>query len=277
MKKSLIAIVAALLIASPVYADLELPRPSPFAHVTQSIGLTDITVDYSSPGVGGRPIWGALVPYDKIWRTGANLATKITFTKDVLVGDKPVPAGSYAIFTIPGKTAWTVILNKNFNQGGTGGYKEELDVARIQVTPTVAPSRERLAFLFADFDNEAAQLQMEWEKLRISIPIKVKTQEQALAGIKALGESGWRQYANAARYLLEHKDYDGGLPLVEKSLVLKEDWLNVFTKAQLLAGKNRYKDALPLAEKAQALGAKSENFFLAEDVKKALVEWKGKK
>ncbi|HEX2659636.1 MAG TPA: DUF2911 domain-containing protein, partial [Polyangia bacterium] len=97
--------------AGRAFADLDLPRPSPFAKVSQDVGLTTITVDYSSPGVKGRKIWGALVPFDKMWRTGANVATKITFSKDVTVADQPVPAGTYALFTIPAKTGdWTLIL-----------------------------------------------------------------------------------------------------------------------------------------------------------------------
>ena len=110
--------VALLLASGPAAADLELPRPSPFAKVSQDIGLTTVTVDYSSPGVKGRKIWGGLVPYDKQWRTGANRATKITFSRDVTFAGKPVPAGTYALFTIPGKTDWTVILNKRADQAG---------------------------------------------------------------------------------------------------------------------------------------------------------------
>src|SRR5689334_23112914 len=87
--------------AAPAFAQLDLPRPSPFAAVKQTVGLTDITVDYSSPGVKGRKIWGTLVPYDKMWRAGANSATKITFSKDVKIDGKPVPAGSYSFFVIP--------------------------------------------------------------------------------------------------------------------------------------------------------------------------------
>ena len=275
------AIVVATLVLGASAAEaqqLELPRPSPTAHVSQTIGVTDITVDYSSPAVNGRPIWGALVPYDKVWRTGANAATKLTFSKDVLVADKPVPAGSYALFTIPGKSSWTVILNKNFNQNGSTGYKESDDLLRFTATPQASAPRERLAFLFADFDNNHAALELEWERLRLTIPVRAKTDEQALASIRALSDGGWRPWNSAARYLLEvRKDPDAGLMLVEKSLALHEDWLNLFTKAQLLAMKHRYPEATALAEKAQSLGAHAEQFFLADEVKKSLADWKARK
>jgi len=145
MKKTLAlcgATAVALCLCGVARADLDLPRPSPFAKVVQTVGLTDITVDYSSPGVKGRKIWGAVVPYDQLWRAGANNPTKITFSRDVSIADKPVPAGSYAFFIIPTKGAWTVILNKKVDQAGTGrDYKQADDLLRLQVTPKPAPFR----------------------------------------------------------------------------------------------------------------------------------------
>jgi hypothetical protein len=260
-------------------ADLDLPRPSPMGKITQTIGLTDVTVDYSSPGVKNRKIWGDLVPYDKMWRTGANTATKLTFSKDVTFAGKPVPAGTYALFTIPTKGAWTVILNKNPNQPGTATeYKQDQDLLRVQLTPKVAPFRERLAFIFADMTDDKGTLDLEWEKLRLSIPIGVGTAQQALASINSTLDNTWRTYANAARYMLEtKKDYDAGMKYIDQSLALKEDWYNLWFKAELLAAKGDYKNALATGEKAQALGAKAgSGFFLEGDVKKGLAEWKKK-
>lgn len=271
-----LALAAICFTAHSASAQLELPRASPFAKVTQTVGLTDITVDYSAPAVKGRKIWGGLVPYDQPWRTGANNATKITFSKDVTVADKPVAAGSYALMTIPGKTAWTIIINKDANQFGAFAYKKENDLFRFTVTPKVVPHRERMTFIFADFTDSAASLDLEWEKLRVTIPIKLTTDAEAQLNIKKFTDGAWRTYANAARYDLDSKSYDAGLPIVEQSLSMKEDWYNLYIKAALLAGKGKYKDAYPLVEKAKALGDKDPNFFLADDVKKALADWKGK-
>ena len=261
-------------------ADLDLPRPSPFAKVTQDVGLTQISVDYSCPGVKGRKIWGALVPFDKMWRTGANRATKITFSKDVTFVDQKVPAGTYALFSIPTKTGeWTIILNKNAEQPGTAReYKPELDQVRVKVHAKPAPHRERLAFIFSDFSDDRAALDLEWEKLRVSIPIKVDTAEQALANINREVGNAWQIHANAARYMLESKkDYDAGLKLIDQSLALKEDWFNVWIKAQLLAAKGDVKAAYPLAQKAYDLGQKAgPGFFFEADVKKALTDWSKK-
>jgi Protein of unknown function (DUF2911) len=263
--------------ARSAHADLELPRPSPTAKLTQQVGLTEVTVDYSSPGVKARKIWDGVVPYEKMWRTGANAATKITFTKDVMIADKPVPAGSYALFTIPSKGAWTLILNKKADQPGTGSdYKADQDLLRVPLHPKAAPFRERLAFIFSDMTDDKASLDLEWEKLRLSIPIAVATSTQALANITNAVDNTWRTYANAARYLLEtKKDYDTGLKYADQSLALHEDWFNDWLKAALLAAKGDYKDAVTFGDKAQTLGQKAgPGFFLEADIKKALPEWK---
>ena len=274
------AALAALLAAAPAArADLDLPRPSPFAKVWQVVGLTEITVDYSSPGVKGRKIWGGLVPYDQMWRAGANSATKVTFSKDVTFAGKPVPAGSYSFFLIPGKAEWTVVLNKKADQGGTmRDYKADQDLLRVQLKPQAAPFRERLAYLVTNFTDDKASLDLEWEKLRLSIPIGVATATQAVANIQAAVDNTWRTYANAARYMLENKkDFDAGLKYIDQSLALKEDWFNLWIKAQLLAGKKNFKEATALADRSFQLGQKDPpGFFAQDEVKKALVEWKKK-
>jgi hypothetical protein len=259
-------------------ADLDLPRPSPFAKVVQTVGLTDITVDYSSPGVKGRKIWGAVVPYDQMWRAGANQATKVTFGRDVTLAGKPVPAGTYAFFVIPSKSAWTVILNKRADQAGTGrDYKPADDLLRVQVQPKAAPFRERLAYLVTDFTDDKASLDLEWEKVRLSIPITVATGTQVAANITAAVDGTWRTYANAARYLLEtKKDADTAGKYIDQSLALKEDWFNVWIKAEVLAAKGNFKDARAQGDRAYELGKKSDGFFLEPEMKKTLAEWKKK-
>lgn len=270
-----LVLALALGVSSAAAQQLELPRPSPLSKVSQVVGVTEIALEYSSPAVKGRKIWGGLLPYGELWRTGANQATRISFSTDVTVGDKAVPAGTYAIFTIPGKDAWTFILNKNPNQGGTGNYKKELDQLRLQLHPRPSAHRERLTFLFLDATDNGATLQFEWEKLALPVSIKVNTDALVQARIKTMDENSWRPYNGAARYLLEgKKDYDQALRLVDRSLLLKEDWLNLWTKAQLLQARGRVKEACLFAEKARALGDKADAFFFADDVKKALADWK---
>jgi tetratricopeptide (TPR) repeat protein len=213
-----------------------------------------------------------------MWRTGANQATKITFSRDTTFGDQVIPAGSYALFTIPGKGAWTVILNKKADQPGTATeYKATLDQVRIQVVPKTAPMRERLAFLFSDFTDDKGLLDLEWEKLRLAIPLKVGTEAQALANIDKAVDNTWRTYANSARYLAEtKKDYDTALRYADQSLALKEDWLNLWIKATIVAAKGNRKEAIALGEKSYQLGKKAEVFFMEPEIKKTLAEWKKK-
>jgi hypothetical protein len=256
----------------------ELPRPSPVARVMQTVGLTEITVDYSSPAVKGRKIWGGLLPYGEAWRAGANGTTKITFSKDVTVGNTPLPAGTYGLFVIPNKTSFTFALSKPTTP--PLGYKKDDDFVRVDARPQAVPLRERLIYTFSDFaDQNRVNLDLEWEKVRISLPIKLATSEQVEANIKNGQDNAWSAYNQAARYELEQaKNVNEGLALVDKSLAMKETWFNTWTKAQLEAAKGDYKQARALAVKADELGGKgpADAYFFKAEVQKAIGEWKAK-
>src|SRR5260370_9139875 len=126
----------ALFCSTTATAQLQLPRASPAAKVMQTVGLTEVSVEYSSPGVKGRKIWGAVVPYGEVWRTGANATTKVTFSNDVTVSGTQVPSPSYAFFAIPTAGNWTLILNKDFNQGGAFKSYKTQDVCAVHGRPT---------------------------------------------------------------------------------------------------------------------------------------------
>jgi hypothetical protein len=282
MKNVALGSVCSLLVALaalPASAQLELPAPSPAAKVMQRVGVTDITVEYSSPGVKGRKVWGDLVPWDKPWRTGANAATKITFSRDVTFGDKPVPAGTYSIVTVPSEKGWTVVLNKELALWGGGKtYDAQNDVARVSATTAEIPARERMTFLFSNTTDDATSLDLEWEKLRVSVPIKVDTAGHAQASIQSTLDNAWRAHASAARYVSDTlKDYDTALKYVDTSIAVQSNWFNNWTKAEILARKGKYADARKLAQVAWDMGQKDPNFFFKDAVAKALEEWKGKK
>lgn len=272
------AVAASALPAAWARADFELPRESPPAKLSQQVGLTEIAVEYSSPAVKGRKIWGGLLPNGKPAGLGGYQAPKIRFSHDVTVGGKIVPAGTYSLFTVAGQGEVTVILNKNAEQLGSGrDYRPELDVARVRVRPKTVPSRERLTFVFSSFSDDDAVLQIEWDKTGLAIPIAVNTTQQVMATIVGL-ENTWRSYANAARYMLENKkDYDAGLKYIEQSLSLRQDWYNVWIKALLFAAKADYKSAEKEAELAYDLGLKSADpFFPEAELKRALGDWRQK-
>ncbi len=259
-----------------LYAQMELPQPSPKAQVMQRVGLTDITIDYSSPGVKGREIFGALVPYGKLWRSGANKATSIEFTKDVSINGQEVKAGKYSFFTIPNEDEWTVILNSETELWGTGGYDESKNIVAFNVKPEkLQDAVERLRYLITDFDNEKALISLEWADTRISFPVQVHTMEQAYASIKKTLEPSWRAYANAARFAFEQaNDMENAMTWINKSLEIKSEWYNNWLKAEMLAETGNYSEALKYAKTAKELGDKSPgNFFYKDKVEQALIDW----
>jgi hypothetical protein len=280
MKQVVLGSVCAVLLAlaTPASAQLKLPAASPAAKVTQEVGVTDVTVDYSSPAVKGRPIWGALVPWEQPWRTGANQASKITFSRDVTFGGKPVPAGTYAIVSFPTQKGWTVALNKELGLFAGKTYSEKDDVVRVSATTAEIPHRERLAFIFSNTTEDATSLDMEWEKLRVSVPIQVETAAHAKANIQSALDGTWRAHANAARYIADSsKDYDTALKYATTSVAIQPTWYNQWIRADILARKGQYAEARKAAQASWDLGNKDPNFFFRDAVSKALTEWKNKK
>jgi Protein of unknown function (DUF2911) len=272
-------LLATAAVATAQQAPPDLPQPSPKARVEQRIGLTDFSLDYSSPGVKGRKIWGELVPYDRPWRTGANAATKLTASRDFTFAGKPVPAGSYALYTIPGKTSWTVVLNSSTDAWGNDGFDPKKDLMRATVTPTPIKGRERLTFVFSDTSDDGARLELEWEKLRVTIPIQVATKAQVLTSIDKAVDDAWRPHFASARYLLENNgDLAKALGYIDQSIAIKATWWNHWVRAQILAKQNRSQDAVATAEKAVQLGTGDRVFesFFKEEVTKTVAGWKKK-
>jgi hypothetical protein len=269
--------LAACLIGVAVPAlgqQLDLPKPSLPAKISQTVGVTEISLDYSSPAARGRAVYGSLVPFGDVWRAGANGCTKITFSKEVTVGTANVPAGTYCLFAIPKKDKWTFIINKDSTQWGAYTYKDSLDVARAEVTPETIPLRERMAFIFSDANDDGVKLDLEWDKTRASLPIKLLTAKQGAAAVASLERNGWRYYNAAAAWELSQKEYATGLRLADVSLKLHEESTNLWTKAQLLAANGQTKDARALGQKALDLGKKEPNFEGTTEMTETLAKWK---
>lgn len=274
------AIFALLLGSTPALAELPLPSLSPHATVSQTVGIADITVDYSSPGVKGRKVFAkegkdVVVAFGRTWRAGANAATKITFGRDVTIDGKAVPAGTYSLFAIPEAKSWTLILNKNAN-ANEQGYKADEDLVRVTAKPEKIGKRERLAFVFSNTTDDATRLDLEWDETRVSLPIKVDAKAQTQAAVAAHLNDTWRPLAQAARYYNDQKDTAKANELIDASIAVKPTWFNLWVKAQFLAAANDYKTAYPLAEKAYEMGKADTFFFWKADVEKALADWKAK-
>jgi len=256
---------------------LELPAPSAKAKVEQRVGITDFSVEYSSPAVRERKIWGGLLPYDKLWRTGANASTKLTASRDFTFGETAVPKGTYSVFSIPGASSWTVILNKNIEIGGTDGYDAKDDVARVTVKPESSGPRERMTFLFSDTTDATTRLDLEWAGLRVSVPIKVDTQAEVMASIDATLAEAWRPYYQSGRYLVENGgNLDTAIGYLDKSIGIKSTWWNNWWRAQALAKQGKTADAIAAGDKALQLGAGDNTFeqFFKADVQKTVDGWK---
>lgn len=170
-------ILAILLFSSQSFAQngkKEEVRLSPKAEIRQQVGLTDVQILYGRPGVKGRTIWGKLVPYDAVWRAGANEATKITFSTDVTIEGKKLKKGSYSFFTIPGKKEWTLIFNKVADQWGAFEYNESQDALRIKVKTEKGSWQEWLLYTITKVSDSSAVIRLEWEKLKIPFKVEVK-------------------------------------------------------------------------------------------------------
>lgn len=194
--------------------DIELPRLSPKASVSYTVGMTEVTVHYSAPAVNERKIWGGLVPYNKLWRAGANEATTIEFSTEVNLEGQTVRAGRYSLFFIPGEEEWTVILNNVPDQMGTYEYSEDKDEVRFTVKPKMNEGlQERLMYSIHDMNVEMGYIKLSWEKMRLYLRFKVDVMEQAMANIAAAlvaapEDQKWNVYTQGARFLM---DNDGNL------------------------------------------------------------------
>ncbi|MBK6914764.1 MAG: DUF2911 domain-containing protein [Ignavibacteriales bacterium] len=165
-------LVLTLLFADGNYAQDRKIRVSPKAGVSQTVGLTDISISYSRPGVKGRSIWGELVPYGKVWRAGADEATKITFSTDVLIEGKKLSAGSYSFFVIPNKNEWTIIFNKVADQWGAFEYNESQDALRLKVKTQSIDFQEWLTYSFYKTSDSTALISLVWEKMKVIFKVE---------------------------------------------------------------------------------------------------------
>jgi len=259
--------------------DLKFPRPSQKGIVSQTIGLTDVTITYHRPGVKDRVIWGDLVPYDKTWRTGANEATTIEFSNDVMVEGTKVPAGKYGLFTIPGKTEWTFIISKQADIWGAMGYKEAEDVVRVKAKPAAAPHCEWMQFGFSDLTDSSANVYLHWEKLMVGFTIKVDTKTMVLKNAKKTMGGFWVSAYYAANYAFKNEMLDKAKEWIDLSTSLKKTHWNMLLKAKIYKKmaktKKEIEGAIKILEEANMLikDLRENQKSFAKEGPKLLKEW----
>ena len=224
--KKLVLFFLALTAYVTVQAQIEIPQPSPFCTIQQKVGLTDMTLEYSRPSMRGRTIFGDLVPFDKLWRTGANSNTKITFSKPVKIGDSTLKAGSYAIYTIPGKASWDVIFYTDTDNWGNPQVWDDSKVAAKVSVPSVETSMttETFTMSFDNLANGGAVLGLKWANTYVGVPFEVPTDQAVTAAIKRVmgGPGAGDYYTAAVYYLTTGKDIDQAKTWMEKSMSMMD-------------------------------------------------------
>lgn len=261
MKKILFALLVNLTFIN-AHAQVKMPQPSPTQTLKQDFGLGTIEIVYSRPAIKGRKIFGDLVPYNKLWRTGANSSTLIKFTEPVEIMGKKVDTGSYALYTIPGTETWTIILNKGTNNWGIDGYKESDDVLRVNVEPVKMKTKlESFTMQIANVKAASCELHIMWEKTAVLVPITANINEKIKKALEAAMQTEKKPYWQAAQFYNEYeKNSTKALEYVTKATETnpKAYWIWLYkAKIEKEAGDNAA--SLLSAQKSLELATQEKN------------------
>jgi hypothetical protein len=283
------AVLSVLCFAAAASAQIRTPRPSQKASVMQRIGVTDVTITYSRPGVKGRQIWGdplpeqakvageatlddqnerpkgaAIVPWGHVWRAGANEATTFVVTDDVLINGQKLPAGNYSLHTIPTKNEWTIVFNGTANQWGSFNYDASKDTLRVKVKPEwMQTNQEYLVYTIDPVGEDSAQVNIRWEKVSVPFTVKVPdvaavTMARLKATVAGAKPDDWRTPMQAGAYLIltntDASDDEQGLAWLDQSIKVKETFDNLRVKANALWKLGKKEEAIALGERALERG-----------------------
>jgi hypothetical protein len=279
MKNTLFALL--LICGVAAQAQVKTPQPSPAAELEQTVGLTDITIEYSRPGAKGRTIFGDLVPYGKVWRTGANKAVQFSTSTDITFGGVDVKAGKYALFTLPGKEKWDVILYSETEIWGTPEkWNTELEVARVTVNAkSLNDHVESFTISIDNIQNsETADLNISWEKTKVTVKIGTPTVDIAQKSIEAtMAGPSWRDYYSAASFYLDaDKDMNQAYEWIKKGISMYDGeapfWM--LRKQSLIEAKlGKKKEAIETAKKSLAAAEKAGNADYVKMNQDSIKEW----
>ncbi len=235
--------------------NLTLPDASQHATVMQQVGLTDIEIDYHRPGVKGRKIWGVLVPYNQVWRAGANQNTTISFSREVIIAGQKVPAGTYGLHMIPTETDWTIILSRDYRAWGSFFYIEVNDEMRFNVKPQSNDFQEWLMYSFDEVTPNSTTASLNWDKLKVPFKIEIDLHNQILddMAVQLTGLPGffWQGWNQAAMYCYANTiDLEQGLNWADRSISINKNIANTYTKALILADLNNESESAELKKEA---------------------------
>ncbi|MDX2048530.1 MAG: DUF2911 domain-containing protein [Chitinophagaceae bacterium] len=241
---------------------LRTPAPSPSQNIKQEFGLSNIELSYSRPAKKGRDIFGDLVPYGKIWRTGANNATNITFGDDVIIGGTTVKAGKYGLLTIPGASEWTIIISKQTDVTGPADYKQDMDAVRVTSPAQSLPfAVENFTIDFGNISSNNCELWLYWDQTFVTLPIKTEIDSRVMTQIDNLMNKDNKPYFGAAMYYMDNgKDLNKALEWFDKAITQNPNAFWVWhQKANCLAKLGKKQDAIVSAKKSIELATAAKN------------------
>jgi Protein of unknown function (DUF2911)/Tetratricopeptide repeat len=262
MKKLLLLFVFASLAAGSKAQTLRTPAPSTTQTFRQEFGLSAIEMSYSRPGMKGRKIFGDLVPFGKVWRTGANSATTITLGDTTMIGTAAVPPGKYGLLTIPDQNAWTIIITKQLNVTSPAAYKMENDVVRVTAKPmTIAETIENFTIGISNITGNSCSIDLMWDHTMVSLPVKTDVDSKVMAQINGVMMTDNRPYFAAAQYYADNnKDANQALTWFNKAIEQDQTAFYIYyQKAKLLAKMGRKAEAIETAKKSIELSKAAKN------------------
>ena len=280
MKKFYTLMVLCLALSITVSAQVQAPQPSPSTKVEQKVGLTNVTLEYSRPGVKGRTIFGDLVTLDKMWRTGANKNSIVTFSTSVMINGKEIEAGSYAIFTKPSIQSWEINFYSETENWGT---PEAWDASKVAATVLTKSTKlndrvETFTISIENLSDGSADLSISWDKTKVVVPFTVPTDEMVMASIeKTMAGPSSNDYYAAGRYYKDSgKDYNKALEMINKSIEMRgeEKFWMIRQKALTLAKLGKIEEAIVAAEKSIVLAKIAGNDDYVKSNEKSIAEWK---
>ena len=263
MKKIVLPLlIISLFSLNAVSQQVKTPAPSPPQYVKQDFGLSSIELSYSRPGVKGRKIFGDLVPYGKVWRTGANSATTLTFGDDVTIGGTKIPAGKYGLLTIPGASEWTIIITKQLDVTNPSAYKQDQDVVRVTTERQELPfSVENFTILFSNMTSNSCTLQLVWDNTVVNLDIVMDIDSKIMAQIDNAMNKDNKPYFNSAVYYLDNgKDLNRALEWFNKATDANPTaYFMFYQKARCLAKMGKKQEAIAVAKKSMQLAKDAKN------------------
>ncbi|QYA26271.1 DUF2911 domain-containing protein [Gramella sp. MT6] len=281
--KKLLSLVFIMCLTFSVNAQIQTPQPSPAIKIEQKVGLTDVTLEYSRPAMRGRTIFGDLVPYGEVWRTGANANTKINFSTDVMINGKKLEKGSYAIYSIPNKDSWEVMFYSSTDNWGVPQNWDESKVAlKAKAETTELPmSMDSFVIMLHDITNDSASLNFAWENTKATLLLEVPTDELATASIEKImnGPTASDYFAAGTYYHESGKDLEKAYQWVSKATEMAGDqafWM-LRRKSLIEAEMGKKDQAIETAKKSLASAEKANNADYVKMNKESIAEWEGSK